>query len=128
VSLTKENIMSLILTRKENEAILLGDDIVVRVLNITNGRASIAITAPRHINVVREELNKTHLLEWTECPHSGYEDSTCGDYVVGTDERYIEFPVFAEAGTKPLYRGDSLIAAKRACEAHKACVARGTKR
>lgn len=46
----------LILTRRENEAIYIGDDIVVKVLNIQRNMVSIAIKAPEHIDIVRKEL------------------------------------------------------------------------
>ena len=46
----------LVLTRKRSETILIGDDIVVKVLKTGKGTVKIGIEAPRHIRVLRGEL------------------------------------------------------------------------
>ncbi|MCX7044092.1 MAG: carbon storage regulator CsrA [Candidatus Sumerlaeota bacterium] len=46
----------LILTRKSGESINIGQDIVVRVLEIKGSQARIGVEAPRHITVHREEV------------------------------------------------------------------------
>ena len=46
----------LILTRKSGESINIGQDIVVRVLEIKGSQARIGVEAPRHITVHREEI------------------------------------------------------------------------
>lgn len=46
----------LILTRKKEEAILIGKDIVVKVLDIEGDRVRLGIEAPREMKVLREEL------------------------------------------------------------------------
>lgn len=46
----------LILTRRVGESFMIGDDIVVTVLNISSGQARIGINAPRGIAVYREEV------------------------------------------------------------------------
>lgn len=46
----------LILTRKANEGILVGDDIKITVVSIEGGRVKLGITAPRNISVIREEV------------------------------------------------------------------------
>ena len=48
----------LVLSRQVNESILLGDDIVVTVLEIEGSRVKIGIQAPRDLLVLREELAK----------------------------------------------------------------------
>lgn len=48
--------MALVLSRKKNERILIGEDIVVCVLEIKNGAVRLAIEAPRHVKVLREEI------------------------------------------------------------------------
>jgi carbon storage regulator CsrA len=48
----------LISERKAGESIFIGDEIVIRVLRVRGGRASIAVDAPLHVNVVREELEQ----------------------------------------------------------------------
>ena len=46
----------LILTRKIGEAIAIGDDIKIRLLEIKGGQAKIGIDAPNDIAVHREEI------------------------------------------------------------------------
>lgn len=46
----------LILTRKENEKVMIGDDIEVKVLEIRGNQISIGITAPKDVGVYREEI------------------------------------------------------------------------
>lgn len=46
----------LILTRCMDEAIFVGDDIQIRVLDIQGGKVRIGVEAPRSISVHREEV------------------------------------------------------------------------
>jgi carbon storage regulator len=46
----------LVLVRKRNESIVIGDDIEVRVLSIEGERVRIGIEAPRDVPVFRMEL------------------------------------------------------------------------
>ncbi|HUI09971.1 MAG TPA: carbon storage regulator CsrA [Bacteroidota bacterium] len=46
----------LILARKAEEEIRIGDNIVIRVLGIHNGQVKLGIEAPRDMRVVRGEL------------------------------------------------------------------------
>ena len=46
----------LVLTRKSNQSIMIGDDIEVTVLSITGEKVRIGIQAPRDIPVFREEV------------------------------------------------------------------------
>ncbi|RMH36172.1 MAG: carbon storage regulator [Nitrospirae bacterium] len=46
----------LILTRKINEAIRLGDDIRIVLVQVKGGQVRIGIECPPHIRVLREEL------------------------------------------------------------------------
>lgn len=46
----------LILSRKIGEALKIGDNIEIRILDINGGQIRIGIDAPKHINVVRSEL------------------------------------------------------------------------
>ena len=45
----------LILTRKKGEAIAIGDNIQIQVLNVKGGQVRIGIDAPREVRVNREE-------------------------------------------------------------------------
>ena len=46
----------LVLTRKNNESIMIGDEIEVRVLSISRDKIRIGITAPKHVPVFRKEV------------------------------------------------------------------------
>ena len=48
----------LILTRKTNEAIHIGDEIVITVCHISDGRVKIGLQAPRDVRIRRGELEK----------------------------------------------------------------------
>ena len=46
----------LVLTRKRNESIMIGDDIEVSVLSVAGEKVRIGIEAPRDIPVFRKEI------------------------------------------------------------------------
>jgi carbon storage regulator len=46
----------LVLTRRKNQSIVIGDDVVVTVLEVKGDQIRLGITAPREIQVYREEL------------------------------------------------------------------------
>jgi carbon storage regulator len=46
----------LVLTRRKNQSILIGDDIVVTVLEVKGDQIRLGISAPRDVEVFREEL------------------------------------------------------------------------
>lgn len=48
----------LVLSRKKNERIMIGDDIILEVIELQGDKVRLAITAPRDIEVWREELYK----------------------------------------------------------------------
>lgn len=47
---------ALILNRKQGDALMIGDDIEVKILSVTKGDVRVAITAPKHIPVHRSEI------------------------------------------------------------------------
>ncbi|TWT58372.1 hypothetical protein KOR42_17460 [Thalassoglobus neptunius] len=49
----------LVLTRKKNETIQIGDDIVIKVISTGRGKVKIGIDAPAHVRVLRGELDTT---------------------------------------------------------------------
>lgn len=46
----------LVLTRKANEAIQIGDDVIITVISIDADRVKIGIDAPRNLKIFRKEL------------------------------------------------------------------------
>jgi len=49
----------LILSRKEKQSFLIGDDIEITVLEISGDKAKIAISAPKEVSILRKELAET---------------------------------------------------------------------
>ena len=58
----------LVLTRRSNQSIMIGDDIVVTVLEVRGEQVRIGIKAPREVEVHREEVFDA--LHETEVPPS----------------------------------------------------------
>lgn len=48
----------LVVTRKLNEEIVIGDNIIVTLIEVKNGKARIGITAPRDVPVDRREVRE----------------------------------------------------------------------
>lgn len=46
----------LILNRKINEAIVINENITIRILDVVDGKVKIGIDAPREINILRQEV------------------------------------------------------------------------
>ncbi len=46
----------LVLTRKPNERIKIGNDVTVEVLGIAGGKVSLGIVAPDELRITREEI------------------------------------------------------------------------
>lgn len=64
----------LVLTRKENESIMIGDDIEVKLLDIKDSQVKIGITAPRDVAVHRREIYLAIREENTHASASNVED------------------------------------------------------
>lgn len=47
----------LILTRRPGESITIGEDVTVTVVNVNGNHVRLGITAPRSVQVVREEIS-----------------------------------------------------------------------
>lgn len=46
----------LVITRKKNESILIGDNIEITVVKVEDGSVRLAISAPKDIKILRREL------------------------------------------------------------------------
>ncbi|MEZ6125122.1 MAG: carbon storage regulator [Planctomycetaceae bacterium] len=55
--------MMLVLTRKSGEEIVIGENITVRIVQCGNGRASLAVDAPRDVSILRAELSDQQLAD-----------------------------------------------------------------
>ena len=52
----------LVLTRKVNEEILIGDQIRIKVVDISPGRIRLGISAPKNVPVLRDEVVREELV------------------------------------------------------------------
>ena len=48
--------MVLVLARKLDESIVIGDNIIVKVVSLDNGVVKLGIEAPKEISIIRDEL------------------------------------------------------------------------
>ncbi len=75
----------LVLTRKKDEKIMIGENIEIQVLSIDGNQVQIGIDAPRSIEVHREEVYERIRQENVEAAQaSGFEE--LGDLTVNSDE------------------------------------------
>lgn len=58
----------LVLTRKANEEIIIGDNIRITVVEVAPGRVKIGITAPKSVRVDRAEIHEKKMQEAAPAP------------------------------------------------------------
>jgi carbon storage regulator len=46
----------LVLTRKKNESIVIGDDVKITIVDVRGDQVKLGITAPKNVSVHREEI------------------------------------------------------------------------
>ena len=46
----------LVLSRRPGESITIGDDVVVTIISVTGGQVRLGISAPRNVQILREEV------------------------------------------------------------------------
>jgi carbon storage regulator len=66
----------LVLSRRANQSIVVGDDIVITVLDIRGDQVRIGIRAPRHVTVHREEVHAQISQENRAAAHIGAIDTS----------------------------------------------------
>lgn len=66
----------LILTRKSDEAIKIGDDITIRILEIRGNQVRIGIEAPSNIRIHRHEIYERIKAENLEASNAGLDEFT----------------------------------------------------
>jgi carbon storage regulator CsrA len=71
----------LVLTRKANQQIRLGDDITITVLKVNNGSIRLGIDAPRDVRILRSEIEQYDEPTPAECGSSagGQKTATAND-------------------------------------------------
>ncbi len=60
----------LVLSRKEGEQLLIGDDIVLTINRISGNRVAIGIEAPRDVRILRGELERVKVAESASAPNA----------------------------------------------------------
>ncbi len=58
----------LVLSRKQGEQLMIGDDIVLTINRISGNRVAIGIEAPRDVRIVRGELERHKVTEGGSAP------------------------------------------------------------
>jgi len=58
----------LVLSRQRDESIMIGDDIIITVVDISGDRVRLGISAPREISVHRQEVYEARLAEASDIP------------------------------------------------------------
>ncbi|MFK8110730.1 MAG: carbon storage regulator [Rubripirellula sp.] len=66
----------LVLSRKESEQLLIGDNIVLTINRISGNRVAIGIEAPRDVRIVRGELERHEVAAGGSAPSAMSMDET----------------------------------------------------
>lgn len=66
----------LVLSRKADQTIMIGSDVVVTVISVRNNRVKIGIQAPKDVRVLRQELVSDDFKSWSPLRHRGDDDSS----------------------------------------------------
>lgn len=53
----------LVISRKQNQKLLIGPDIIITVCMIGPKKVSLGVEAPRQVEVLREELHPSHQMQ-----------------------------------------------------------------
>ncbi|HEY4916473.1 MAG TPA: carbon storage regulator CsrA [Solirubrobacteraceae bacterium] len=80
----------LVLTRKSNQSIMIGDEIEVSVLSVMGEKVRIGIQAPQRVPVFRKEIYLEIHREAGGAPASEAKDSVAGKSTTEVDESLRE--------------------------------------
>ena len=74
----------LILTRRQGERLMIGDDIVIKIVRIENGQVGIGIDAPPHVRIVREEIKDKPMKAGKRPASRAY---VCSDFLATANDK-----------------------------------------
>jgi len=77
----------LVLSRQKNEAIMIGDDVEITVVDIRGDRVRLGITAPQSVRVHRKEVYEAIRRENIEASRTKIEDLSALDKLIGGPEK-----------------------------------------
>lgn len=77
----------LILTRKVGESIAVGDDVVIRILDVKGKQVRLGIQAPAHTSVHRQEIYERIQQENREAAQAGLMDLNLAASLFGTGKK-----------------------------------------
>ena len=77
----------LVLSRQKNEAIMIGDDVEITVVDIRGDRVRLGITAPKSVRVHRKEIYEAIRRENIEASRTKLEDLSALDTLLGGPEK-----------------------------------------
>jgi carbon storage regulator len=81
----------LVLTRKRDEAIKIGDEIIIKVIHTGKGTVKLGIEAPAHIRVLRAELTEFPAATSMSVMESGEHDDPMFDAPMSATQFLMEF-------------------------------------
>lgn len=80
----------LVLTRKQDQAVVIGDDILVKVIDVTGDYVKLGIEAPKHVGIHRLEVYDAIVKENIQ----GAESGRCVNKMVMTElQKFLPDPI-----------------------------------
>jgi carbon storage regulator len=73
----------LVLSRQKNEAIMIGDDVEITIVDIRGDRVRLGITAPQSVSVHRKEIYEAIRRENIEASRTKISDLSALDSLIG---------------------------------------------
>jgi len=80
----------LVLSRQKNEAIMIGDDVEITVVDIRGDRVRLGITAPQSVSVHRKEIYEAIKRENIEASRTKISDLAALNNLIGSKEKPAE--------------------------------------